>query len=73
MSEARMFSLLYVFSFIIKKKKKKKVNERADGSGLGLTVSGRNITDLRYADDTALLAENSTSMRRISHKVNIAC
>ena len=28
------------------------------------SLRGRNITDLRYADDTALIADNPTSMRR---------
>ena len=30
------------------------------------------LTDLRYADDTARLADNPTSMRRILHKVDMA-
>ena len=44
----------------------------ADIEGLGLTIGGRNITDLRYADDTALVSDNPTSMRRIVHKVDMA-
>ena len=44
----------------------------ADIDGLGFTIAGRNITNLRYADDTALLADNPTSMRRILHKVDRA-
>jgi hypothetical protein len=31
---------------------------------MGIKIGGRNITNLRYADDTALLADNITSMRK---------
>ena len=48
------------------------VMREADIDGLGFSIAGRNITDLRYADDTALLADNPTSMRRILHKVDMA-
>jgi len=33
---------------------------------LSIKIGGRNITNLRYADDTALLADNITSMRKLS-------
>ena len=33
-------------------------------------IAGRSLTDLRYADDTALLADNITSTRRILHRVD---
>lgn len=36
----------------------------------GVKVGGFNITDLRYADDTALLAENETKLQEIITKVN---
>ena len=39
---------------------------------MGVNIGGREITDLRYADDTALLSDNSTSMRRMLHRVNQA-
>ena len=44
----------------------------ADIEDLGISVGGQNITNLRYADDTALLATNITSMRRILHRTDIA-
>lgn len=44
----------------------------ADIEDMGIRIGGRNITDLRYADDTALLADNITSTRRILHKVDTA-
>ncbi|GFR57668.1 endonuclease-reverse transcriptase [Elysia marginata] len=33
-------------------------------------VNGRNLTNLRYADDTAIMSDNITSMRRILHRVD---
>lgn len=39
---------------------------------MGVKIEGRNLTDLRYADDTALLADNITSARRILHRVDTA-
>ena len=39
---------------------------------MGIKIGGRNITNLTYADDTALLADNITSMRRILHRVDAA-
>ena len=44
----------------------------ADIEEMGIRIGGRNLTDLRYADDTALLADNITSKRRILHKVGTA-
>ena len=40
--------------------------------GMGIRIGGRNLTNLRYADDTTLLADNITSSRRIIHKVDTA-
>ena len=44
----------------------------ADIDDMGLSVGGRNITNLRYADDTALISDNLTSMKRIIHRVDAA-
>ena len=44
----------------------------ADMEGMGINVGGRNITKLRYADDTALLADNITSMKRLLYRVDAA-
>ena len=44
----------------------------ADIEDMGIRIGGRNLTDLRYADDTALLADNITSTRRILHKEDTA-
>jgi hypothetical protein len=37
---------------------------------MGIKIGGRNITNLTYADDTALLADNITSMRNVLHRVD---
>jgi len=42
----------------------------SDIDAMGLNISGRDITNLRYADDTALLSDNLTSMKRILHRVD---
>ncbi|GFS26233.1 endonuclease-reverse transcriptase [Elysia marginata] len=39
---------------------------------MGINIGGRDITNLTYADDTALLSDNLTSMKRILHRVNNA-
>lgn len=36
----------------------------------GVVVGGRNITNLRYADDTALLSESEENLQKIVDKVN---
>ena len=36
----------------------------ADIESLGLSLGGKDIIDLRYADDTALVSDNMTSMKR---------
>ena len=35
----------------------------------GITIAGRNITNLRYADDTTLMAENEEELKRLLMKV----
>ncbi|GFR89585.1 RNA-directed DNA polymerase from mobile element jockey-like, partial [Elysia marginata] len=39
---------------------------------MGINIGGRDITNLRYVDDTALLSDNFTSMKKILHRVNNA-
>lgn len=48
------------------------IMRNADIEDMGVSVGGRNITNLRYADDTALMADNITSMKRILHRVDTA-
>ena len=35
----------------------------------GIKISGRNINNLRYADDTTLMAESEEELRRVLMKV----
>ena len=46
------------------------IMREADIEDMGVKIGGRNLTDLRYADDTALLADNITNMRRILYRVD---
>ena len=39
---------------------------------MGVSKRERNLTNLRYDDNTALLADNITSPRRILHRVDTA-
>ena len=36
----------------------------------GIKISGRNINNLRYADDTTLMAENEEELKSLLMKVN---
>ena len=38
-------------------------NARLDESQSGIKIAGRNISNLRYADDTTLMAENKEDLR----------
>ena len=39
---------------------------------MGVSIGGRNPINLRYADDTVLLADNIRGARRILHRVDTA-
>ena len=38
-------------------------NARLDESQAGINIAGRNINNLRYADDTTLMAENEAELK----------
>ena len=44
-------------------------NARLDESQAGTKITGRNINNLRYADDTTLMAENEEELKRLLMKV----
>ena len=44
-------------------------NARLDEAQAGIKISGRNINNLRYADDTTLLAENKEELKSLLMKV----
>ena len=46
-----------------------KRNSRLDEAQAGIKIAGRNINNLRYADDTTLMAEREEELKRLLMKV----
>ena len=44
-------------------------NNRLDEAQAGIKTAGRNITNLRYADDTTLMAESEEELKSLLMKV----
>ena len=44
-------------------------NARLDEALTGIKISGRNINNLRYADDTTLMAESEEELKSLLMKV----
>ena len=44
-------------------------NARLDDSQAGIKIVGRNINNLRYADDTTLMAESEEELKSLLMKV----
>ena len=44
-------------------------NPRRDEAQVGIKISGRNINNLRYADDTNLMAESEEELKSLLMKV----
>ena len=44
-------------------------NARLDEAQVGIKVAGRNINNLRYADDTTLMAESEEELKSVLMKV----
>ena len=44
-------------------------NARLDEAQAGIKIAGRNIDNLRYADDTTVIAESEEELRSLSRKV----
>ena len=44
-------------------------NARLDEAQAGIKISGRNVSNLRYADDTTLMAESEEELRSLLMKV----
>ena len=45
------------------------LNDRLDEAQLGIKIAGRNINNLRYADDTTLMAESKEKLKSLLMKV----
>ena len=48
-------------------------NARLDEAQAGIKTAGRNINNLRYADDTTLMAESEGELKRLLMKVKEEC
>ena len=46
-------------------------NARLDKSQAGITIEGRNINNLIYADDTTLMAESEEELKSLLVKVKV--
>ena len=44
-------------------------NARLDKAQVGINIAGRNINNLRYVDDTTLMAENEEELKSLLMKV----
>ena len=44
-------------------------NARLDEAQAGIKIAGRNINNLRYADDTSLMAENEEELKSLLMKM----
>ena len=44
-------------------------NAKLDEAEAGLKISGRNINNFRYVDDTALMAESEEGLKSLLRKV----
>ena len=44
-------------------------NARLDEAQVGINIAGRNINNLRYADDTTLMAESKEELKSLLMKV----
>ena len=44
-------------------------NARLDGAQVGIKISRRNINNLRYSDDTTLMAESKEELKTLLMKV----
>ena len=48
-------------------------NARLVEAQAGIKIAGRNINNLRYADDTTLIAESKEELKSLLMKVNEKC
>ena len=46
-------------------------NARLEETQAGIKIAGRNINNLRYADDTTLMAENKEELKNFLIKVRV--
>ena len=64
-SRPYMYIVTYLFNFYAEYMQ----NSRLDESKAGIKIAGRNINNLRYADDTTLMAEREEELKSLLMKV----
>ena len=62
----RLYVLLCLFNFYSEHIVR---NARLGGSQAGIKIAGRNINNLRYADDTILMAESKEELKSLLMRV----
>ena len=63
---SRLYIVTLLISFICRVHQ---ANARLDEAQAGIKIAGRNINDLRYADDTTLMAESEEELKSLLMKV----
>ena len=48
-------------------------NARLDEAQVGIKIAGRNINNLRYADDTTLMAQSKEELKSLLMKMKEGC
>ena len=48
-------------------------NTGPEGAQAGIKIAGRNVSHLRYADDTTLMAESEEELKNLLMKVKEEC
>ena len=48
-----------------------KLNAQLDEAETGIRIAGRNINNLRYADDTTLMSESEEELKNLLMKVKV--
>ena len=64
-SRPYMYIVTYLFNFYAEYMQ----NSRLDESKAGIKIAGRNINNLRYGDDTTLMAESEEELKSLLMKV----
>ena len=64
-SRPYMYIVTYLFNFYAEYMQ----NSRLDDSKAGIKIAGRNINNLRYGDDTTLMAESEEELKSLLMKV----
>ena len=63
------FSMLWAFFKLYLYAEYVKRNARMDEAQVGIKIAGRNISNLRYADDTTLMAQSEEELKSLLMKV----